>query len=383
MSGALRNVCRDESSVAESAYILISRQSLNRPWTSRRLLQGFTLIELLVVIAIIGLLVALLLPAIQAARESARRSQCLKNLKQFGIATQMHHDAKKAFPVGMRMMDSQGLFYTKSTFFIDLLPFMEQGALYQLWDFKNRGANVTNDPATSRAATIVENHICPSDDIRETRFKLPGPPEAIPSSKNNGAVAGYYSATSYAGNYGEGSYFVRNSMFPIRPSGIFFLTGNDKQLSKSGGTLSVLCDDHYALPPVRTASITDGSTYTLMMGEKYHADPFFDTWTSGNSGLRMYQVSAWAWAGGMKGTAMLFCSSAVGINNMVNAYSAQSNDVAAQDRRYNGWGSGHPEGACFLFCDGSVRFINEMISPITLTRLSTRKGDEIVSADDF
>jgi hypothetical protein len=115
-----------------------------------------------------------------------------------------------------------------------------------------------------------------------------------------------------------------------------------------------------------------------MLGEKYHADEFFDSWTSNNSGLKMGRVSAWAWSGGMKGAAMLFCSSAVDINNLVSAYTTTPNSIAAQDRRFNGWGSGHAGVSGFAFCDGSATFIPDSISRVTLGQLSTRDGAEVV-----
>src|SRR5882724_8334995 len=90
---------------------------------------AFTLVELLVVIAIIGILVALLLPAIQAAREAARRTQCQNNLKQIGVAIQNHHDTRKVFPMGRNRIDQ---FAVSWAFF--LLPYMEETAVYNSWN---------------------------------------------------------------------------------------------------------------------------------------------------------------------------------------------------------------------------------------------------------
>src|SRR5215813_10206227 len=92
--------------------------------------RGFTLVELLVVIAIIGVLVALLLPAVQQAREAARRMSCTNNLKQIGIALHNHHDVKLMFPPGGMQTGHNGTpCYT--TWTIEILPFMEQQAIYQ------------------------------------------------------------------------------------------------------------------------------------------------------------------------------------------------------------------------------------------------------------
>jgi len=339
--------------------------------------RGFTLVELLVVIAIIGILIALLLPAVQAAREAARRTQCKNQLKQLGVASHTHHDSMQSFPLGMEMMPgaSPALSITKATFFIRLLPFMEQGALYAQWDFNTPANNVTK----GLSATILPNLICPSDQFQDMPFALKGPADSFPTSGACGAVEGNYSPTSYAGNYGQGAFYTKNSQFAIKPNGALFLTGNDLTLKMPGGGLHTLCDNHYNLPPVKVSDIIDGTSNTLMMGEKFHADPFFDTWQSGNSGLKMYQVSAWAWAGGMKGAAQLFCSSKVPLNKTMLYYTSTPNQISWEDYRFNGWGSGHVGGVNFLFSDGSVRFLQDNIDAESLSRISTRGNAEAVS----
>lgn len=117
-------------------------------------LAGFTLVELLVVIAIIGILVAFLLPAIQAARESARRSQCQNNLKQIGLAVQSHHDTRKAFPMGRNAFTQKAVSWA---YF--LLPYMEETAIYNSWD-RNARVDAPSNAATMR--TPIETYACPS-----------------------------------------------------------------------------------------------------------------------------------------------------------------------------------------------------------------------------
>ncbi|MCC7474915.1 MAG: DUF1559 domain-containing protein [Pirellulales bacterium] len=119
--------------------------------TGRR---AFTLVELLVVIAIIGMLVALLLPAIQAAREAGRRSQCQNNLKQIGLAIQNHHDTRKVFPMGRNRIDQYAVSWS---FFI--LPYMEETSIYNSWDSKARVDDVKNAAAMR---TPVETYACPT-----------------------------------------------------------------------------------------------------------------------------------------------------------------------------------------------------------------------------
>jgi prepilin-type N-terminal cleavage/methylation domain-containing protein/prepilin-type processing-associated H-X9-DG protein len=121
---------------------------------TRRVVTGFTLVEVLVVIAIIGILVAFLLPAIQAAREAARRNQCQNNLKQVGLAIQSHHDTRKQFPMGRNRTDQ---FAVSWAFF--LLPYMEETSVYNSWDSKAR----VDDPKNVQAMrTPIETYACPS-----------------------------------------------------------------------------------------------------------------------------------------------------------------------------------------------------------------------------
>src|SRR6476646_2594215 len=115
---------------------------------------AFTLVELLVVIAIIGVLVALLLPAIQAAREAARRSQCQNNLKQIGLAIQQHADAKKVFPMGRNQFDQWAVSWA-----FYLLPYMEETTIYNSYKPTARDDDPTN-AATMR--TPIETLACPS-----------------------------------------------------------------------------------------------------------------------------------------------------------------------------------------------------------------------------
>src|ERR1700752_5354180 len=122
--------------------------------TNNRQARGFTLVELLVVIAIIGILIALLLPAIQAAREAARRNQCQNNLKQLGIAIQMHHDARGHFPVGRDGTKQQSVSWAHF-----ILPYLEETAVY---DAFNKSLRVY-DPGNARAMRIpIEVYACPS-----------------------------------------------------------------------------------------------------------------------------------------------------------------------------------------------------------------------------
>lgn len=324
-----------------------------------RAAKGFTLVELLVVIAIIGVLVALLLPAVQAAREAARRSQCTNNLKQFGLGVANYVSAKKdVLPTGLTQLKSP---YRGVSFWVHLLPYMEQQTVFSQWDFVNLAKNSAT--ATSPAAALISTMLCPSDQPEQRIVEFTTPPSG--STMN---FPGFYGITSYAGNHGSFSYYPNNiPRVESQPDGVLFLTGPG----------SVPFENQEA---ATLQQVTDGTSNTVLGGEKYNYDPAFDALPANNrSGLLIHQWGQWGWSGGFKGNGHVLRSAAEPINFMASDCSSSSSGYSCQDRRLNGWGSGHPSGANLAFLDGSARFVSDSISTITLAAWSTRAGGEVVS----
>jgi prepilin-type N-terminal cleavage/methylation domain-containing protein/prepilin-type processing-associated H-X9-DG protein len=232
-----------------------------------RIRSGFTLVELLVVIAIIGVLVALLLPAVQQAREAARRMSCQNNLKQMGIALHNHHDAKGTFPPG-GMNTGQNGTRCYTNWAIEILPYMEEQALYQQYRQDRFNEDPLNAPVFQARMT---KHECPSDPVRN-KLELPA---SGPHQNQNFRHGSYRAVSGICGNpVGHGAWDTfepqlwPNNTLDKAWRGVLHgtsaayngipaqsaLGSNNQSVAQMGG-------------PERIANITDGTSNTLMVGE--------------------------------------------------------------------------------------------------------------------
>jgi len=329
---------------------------------------GFTLVELLVVIAIIGILIAMLLPAVQAAREAARRTQCTNALKQIALAAHNYHDSLRSFPSGMLLAQyaTSGKGVPKNrgySLFVLLLPYLEQTSLHGKWDF-NEPANNFVGGRDCNAATAVPQLLCPSDPEQEN-------PVFVSATLGGEGVDRWNAMTSYGGNAGTRSYHPTSGF--IMSDGIFFLTGPGSVPDANQR-------------PVRLADITDGTNNTLLFGERSRRDPNYDTFAAQGWDCPIRLYGRWAPIGWL-GVAHVTLSSYSPINYrlpfdyanraLANPPCNSSTDFKYYiDLRVCAFGSNHPGGANFSMCDGSVRFVSETISMITLRALTTRQGGE-------
>lgn len=319
--------------------------------------RGFTLVELLVVIAIIGVLISLLLPAVQAAREASRRSDCSNKLKQLGIAAQNYHNTYNCFPPGVdQRMFAAAPKYRGVSLFVHLLPYLEQKNAQSGWDYKDP-MNNTNGADLAPTALVLPVLLCGSDTI-------PKNPILHPSTGR------WYGISSYGGNGG------RRSFNPslATTDGIFHTTGSASE----------------PLPnqrAVKLADVLDGTSNTILFGERNHYDEKYDSFAT--AGLASEPMGSWGWwapSGGRLAIGDVTMSCYAPINYEIPFYygtPGAPTTLAAfkdyEDQRVCSWGSNHPRGANFALTDGSVKFIEEGIYRITLQAMSTRSGKDIVT----
>jgi prepilin-type N-terminal cleavage/methylation domain-containing protein/prepilin-type processing-associated H-X9-DG protein len=292
-------------------------------WRAHRLRRrrAFTLVELLVVIAIIGILVALLLPAVQAAREAARRMQCGNNLKQIGLALHNYDDTYKVFASGWIYSGAPNQECWGWPALI--LPYLEQTALHDQLRVTqgNMFQNLlsTNwQPVVAALQTPVPMYICPSDTGYAGRGQ-------VHNDRRFNGGAGFM---AHAFTPGVSSYIGSNGHGPGR-------TGFEENSGMFFGNSSLTFRD-----------IRDGSSNTFAVGERDTNNCRSGTWVGVRNGN----------GGGSRGVFVVVGHARAKLNESVLPW---DNDPEGCGQ---GWGSMHPGGAQFVFCDGSVTFISETIN---------------------
>jgi prepilin-type N-terminal cleavage/methylation domain-containing protein/prepilin-type processing-associated H-X9-DG protein len=358
---------------------------------------GFTLIELLVVISIISVLIALLLPAVQSAREAARRAQCVNNLKQIGLALANYESAIGTFPPGY--IDRQN----NSSYTPDLdmgqgwgwaalsLPFQEQQPVYNAINFNLQIQHPSN---TTAARTTLAVFVCPSDGFNPQPVILYDStftnPIATVGPSDYAAVCGweecFMNATGNPLPYYPNQY-DGNDLDGDPTDGIY---GSNSGITCGFGQAGI--GIFWRNSNTRISAVTDGLSNTNCVGERcsYHSPV---TWTGAVTGARCP-----AWMCTTPWTTPNTPPSSAPSQGNGTAYDQADFDEALCLGHGNAthkpnsdnpvfdpdtfW-SMHPGGCNFLFGDGSVRFEKTGISPGTYQYLMTRAGGEIISGDSY
>lgn len=316
---------------------------------------GFTLVELLVVIAIIGILIALLLPAVQAAREAARRLQCSNNLKQLALALHTYHDGYGSFPHG-------GVSKTQLGWRTAILPYIEQQVLYNRIDLRKGTIEATLNPPSEAAATSnlpvalrpVPNYFCPSATMLFADYSSNQIANVMAYTGHYFGVAGpeggdpmmkaYTVYDSGDANYGQ-----------VAADGVLM---NDEGFEMVNGEKTLV-----KIPPVAVEDVTDGTSSTLAIGEIAHEYP--GVYTESRSIKAVGGGDAQPWIRDSVHQTNTGCKNvAFGIN--------QPGDKTSRIA----FASLHPGGANFAKSDGSVNFVQEDVAMMIYKATASRNHEE-------
>jgi prepilin-type N-terminal cleavage/methylation domain-containing protein/prepilin-type processing-associated H-X9-DG protein len=308
---------------------------------------AFTLVELLVVIAIIGVLVSLLLPAVQYAREAARRIQCNSQLKQIGGALHLYHDVNKRFPPGRTSRSISAHAH--------LLPFMEYQNVHRLIDFSKSSGNAANAQAR---ATTVPIFNCPSDRLDTVANGLAG--TNYRACQGSGILWGNAVSNPSSANYG----------IPA-PNGVFFDRSSTGFGDITDGTSNTAAFSEHIRGDSNNAIASDRMD---TFGPKTHPttpdQAMKDCETLNWQDLQYQNVSdvGVPWLEGYHSTTIYFHVSGPNMRSCMYppgliATTANSN---------------HPNGVNMLLCDGSVRFVNDSIHIETWRRIGSRDQNESI-----
>ena len=338
---------------------------------------GFTLVELLVVIAIIGILVALLLPAVQAAREAARRMSCSNNLKNIGIAILNFHDAKKQLPISIGQWPEErdragnwigpqggslapsngGKGWNGKGWFVDILPQMEEQPRY---DGITKGLEMSFDTEgagfgarESRGVGVGSMLVRPYITGQISWLSCPSDPSAQPSDRQFWWVGAFTATTSYKGCLGDSiqtSGTANDSPFPD--------LGSQPDCHNTAECNGLFWRNTY-FRPIPLRKVTDGASKTIMVGESvveqdYHSAAFFadGDWATCGNPLNRFVIPA-----------------------IEEELTKPPNWQIAR-----GFKSLHPGGAQFVLADGSVHFLVETIDHNEFRSMCTRGDGDTASS---
>ena len=307
--------------------------------------KAFTLIELLVVIAIIGTLVAMLLPAVNAARESGRCVQCASNLKQIGLALQSYHEAYNSLPFGSGGRIGAPDYIIAGTWPALILSFLEQQAIYDRFNF----SLAMDDPANAAAVQMpIATYICPSDPLG----KSPILANRAPGYNNPSPAMGMWYPGSMGPTQMDACVFCPEQA-PTPDSSNWCCQGFNFGSAGNGGnipagTFAGMFGRYKR--GVNFAEVHDGLSNTLMAGETLPGDCIWNSAYAPN-----------------------FCvqSTNIPLNTMQSDNGTGNNWWVV-----GGFKSLHPGGANFVLADGSVHFLNQGIDFQLYNALGTRAGGE-------
>ena len=329
------------------------RNNFSRP------LHGFTLVELLVVIAIIGTLVALLLPAVQAAREAARRMHCVNNMKQIGLAIANYESTNHKLPVGNVGWNKDRTSYMGFTVFVQILPFMEQGTIYDEFDFTVRWIHPTHNHLYKNQ---IQAYQCPSDEAA-------------------GRVAGGFARSNYSVCFGP---------LEIHPYMFGFSADRQEIRNQPNSTFvnpTPILGPFSIQVPHKMSKITDGTSNTIIVSEVMTgtSDEF-------DAGGAIDIRGVW----GFPFLSTIYLHHVTPNSSVPDDLRADFCTQEAQDSLWNpcvivgqlshqlehvSARSFHPGGVNTVFADGHIDFYTDEVDLVVWQALSTIEGSEMTSGE--
>jgi prepilin-type N-terminal cleavage/methylation domain-containing protein/prepilin-type processing-associated H-X9-DG protein len=321
----------------------------------RRVQSAFTLVELLVVIAIIGVLVALLLPAVQTAREASRRSSCSNNLRQVAIAFHMYEDTNKTLPGGVGRWGC-----CWGTWVVRVLPYIEQGSLGNL--YQNSDGNDNTGLRYSGAANVT--NVC------SKRIKAMTCPSDFPNAPLVLTGLPAMTAHNYGVNYGNTNFFQTPlNGIPFMGAPFTAYPGSTSDDGPNGAAAVAGFGNVYGRP-VRLAELTDGTSSTLMLGELIQGQ--------GNA------LHGFTWWGGGSGFVTYLSPNSTSPDSLIGGNCKSSdqrnppciNAASSSVGRMAGARSRHPTGVMVAYCDGHVAFVSNNVAYNTWNAVGTSQGGE-------
>jgi prepilin-type N-terminal cleavage/methylation domain-containing protein/prepilin-type processing-associated H-X9-DG protein len=326
--------------------VLHRRSQVERPFPAEAgtVRSGFTLVELLVVIAIIGILVALLLPAIQAAREAARKTHCTNNMKQLGLGCLLYENNKKSFPPAYTQPSTASPLTKKHNFMAFILAYLEETAISDKYSFKHDWISQGRpDPANPN----------PNDELIKAPLitaQCPSVPKRTQVNISDYSIAACFSSASSARQQ-----LVAARLVPDLPLKQWNSILHNYEPTPSGA---------WPLrPPTKVKDVTDGLTHSFMLFECGGRPTIYQGRMETNN-----EVGGGEWAS---------------IDNWFVVHDLCGGNQLMNCNNNNEIYSFHNSGCNFTMGDGSVQFVQETISPTIFCALFTRNGDELIPEAAF